>query len=352
LQGRRRLQLASVASIALSSFAMNFEDTTRLSTNSRTTDSRGAAKSTEFIISLMPRHAACALIFSMIRKFSRFCILTLVPLLPISSSAAESALAIVNAGVQQSEDAPFVNEDFRFLPGDYVYVSFQITGFAVKGDEDKESRQMSLSYEVTATDAHNVPLARPAAGEIKNELAPEDKNWSPKRRASFLLPSFLAAGECHIHFAAKDLIAGSEAIKDMPFRVGGVKVEPAQSITVEHFRFLREEDAHEALEVPAYRPGDTVYTSFDMAGYAMGEENRYRLAYDVTVLRPDGKPFFEKSNAAELESSSFYPAAYVPANLNIITSPTSPRGQYVILLRVRDLIGKGTYEIKQGFSLE
>jgi hypothetical protein len=321
----------------------------------------------------------------MIREVIRFCVLTLIPLLPISAkgtdsrcqptkgvanplggaldtvpvlralpsnSAAESSLAIVNAGVQQSEDAPFVNDDYRFLPGDYVYVSFQITGFGVKGDEDKDSRQMSLSYEISAADAHNVLLAKPVTGEIKNELAPEDKNWSPKRRASFLLPSFLAAGECHIHFAARDLIAGSETSKDVPFRMGGVKIEPSNSVTVEHFRFLREEDAHEAVEVPAYRPGDTVYTSFDLAGYAMGEGNRYRLTYDVAVLRPDGKPFFEKQNAAELESSSFYPPAYVPATLNIITSPTSPRGQYVILLRVRDLIGKGTYEIKQGFSLE
>jgi hypothetical protein len=49
-----------------------------------------------------------------------------------SPKSAESPLQILAAGVESSEDAPFVSSDFHFLPGDYLYFQFQIAGFAVK----------------------------------------------------------------------------------------------------------------------------------------------------------------------------------------------------------------------------
>lgn len=119
--------------------------------------------------------------------------------------AADSRLAIVNAGVQQSEDAPFVPPSFRFLPGDSLYFSFGISGFAVQSLERGETRKISLRYKVTAEDSSGVPLTGANNGSIETELSPEDKNWIPKRRASFVLPPFVAAGEFRIHVWASTL---------------------------------------------------------------------------------------------------------------------------------------------------
>src|SRR5690348_10202207 len=120
--------------------------------------------------------------------------------------AAESTLAILDAGPESSEDGPFVSSDYQFYPGDYLYFRFQVTGFAVQANETTEVRKISLSYEITPQDVNNIPLTPVASGDIKDELNPEDKNWTPKRRASFLLPSFLASGQFHIHLVVKDLI--------------------------------------------------------------------------------------------------------------------------------------------------
>lgn len=259
---------------------------------------------------------------------------------------------MVDAGVQASEDAPFAAADYRFLPGDYVYFTFQIAGFKIKSEERDEVHRIALSYEITPQDLKGVALAPAETDRILTDLSPEDKNWLPKRRVSFLLPSFITAGDYRIHVAVNDIFGKADAEADFPFHVGGAKMEPSETLTVENFDFLRNENDRQALKVAAFRPGDTVYARFAMLGYQLGPKNSYRLSYGLTVLRPNGKPFFEQPKAAELESDSFYPAQFLPGAINLTTTPDTPRGEYVLVLTVRDLIGNQTHETRQAFSVE
>jgi len=272
--------------------------------------------------------------------------------LPGFCAAADSTLAVVDAGVQQSEDAPVASSGFRFLPGDYLYFTFQISGFGIQSEKRGEVRKISLSYDVRPEDTNGIPLTAPSSGSIETELNAEDKNWSPKRRASFLIPSFIGAGDFHIHVVVKDAVAKSEATKDIPFHIGGLELQPASAITTESFHFLRNENEDEPLEVAAYAPGDTVYARFEMVGFKTGRQNAYHLSYGITVLRPDGKPYLQEPKAAELADSSFYPAQYLPGDLTVTTSATSARGQYVVIVTVRDLIANTSYETRKAFSIE
>jgi hypothetical protein len=271
---------------------------------------------------------------------------------PRLSIAAESSLAVVDAGIGRSEDAPFVSPEYGFQAGDYLYFRFQISGFAIKTVESPVVRNIALQYEITPLDSQNVALTPPVSGSIETELNPEDKNWTPKRRVSFLLPSYVARGAYHLHVLVKDLIGHSEVERDFPFRMGGVTIAPAPFINVQNFLFFRKEDDHDSLDVPAYSPGDTVFARFDMSGYQLAAGNTYRLAYGVVVLRPDGKPYLQQPSAAELSAGSFYPAAFVPGTLNVTTDRSSARGVYTIVLTVRDLVSARTFELKRAFSLE
>jgi hypothetical protein len=111
----------------------------------------------------------------------------------------ESKLAVIEAGVEDAEDAPFVPKDYRFLPGDTLYFEFDIAGFSIRetGDYYKEKR-LSLEYIVQPFDANNVALAPAVSGKIDEDLAAQDKNWLPKRRASFPLPSLMSRGQYHV----------------------------------------------------------------------------------------------------------------------------------------------------------
>ncbi|HEX4170220.1 MAG TPA: hypothetical protein VHZ55_32545 [Bryobacteraceae bacterium] len=269
-----------------------------------------------------------------------------------AADQADKSLAVINAGISSAEDSPFASSNYHFLPGDYVYVTFEISGFAIRSTNRDETKTISLAFEVTPQDNSGKPLAAPDSGEIKTELAPEDKNWVPKRRASFLLPSFLAAGPFRIHIVVKDVAANAETSRDIPFLVGGTQLEPSSSITVENFRFLRAPNDNAPLDVAAYSPGDTVYARFDMAGYQNGPGYRHSVSYSVHVIAPNGKPYIDDSDAANLDSSSFYPAQFIPGDLALKTSKDSLHGSYLLILTVRDLIGNQQFEFKQSFSIE
>lgn len=261
-------------------------------------------------------------------------------------------MAIVGAGVQQSEDGPFVGRDYQFLPGDFVYFTFQMAGYKVKTNDQDDTRKISLAYEITPEDEKGVPLTVPDKGVIETTLSPEDKNWTPKRRASFLLPSFVAAGQFHVRAVVKDQFAKAEISRDFTFQIGGLEIHPSPAITVENFGFLRNQNDQKPLSVPAFSPGDTVFGRFDIVGFQHAPGNQYHVAYGLTVLRPDGKTFLNQPKAAELSESSFYPAQFIPGNIKITTPPNSLKGEYVLTLAVRDLVSNQTFESKQAFSIE
>ena len=278
----------------------------------------------------------------------------LIALIPSASScsAADSPLAVISAGVSSAEDSPFVSPEYRFLPGDYLYFTFEIAGFSVRSENEGEIRKISLTYEISAEDRERHALAPPVSGEIKTELNPEDKNWVPKKGTSFLLPSFIAAGPFQIRVAVKDLVGKTETSREIPFLVGGTNLQAVNSITVENFRFLRGENDTDALSVPAYSPGDTVYARFEIAGFRNGSGNDHHVAYGVTVFGPDGKPFIKDPQAADLEDRSFYPAQFIPGNLALKMGKNNTHGEYIVVLTVRDLLADQQYETKKVFSIE
>ena len=264
----------------------------------------------------------------------------------------DNPLAIVDGGVQRSEDAPFAPRDFEFLPGEYVYFTFRIAGFKTKANETTETKSLSLEYEVTPMDANHVALTAPDLGKITGDLSSEDKNWTPKRRTSFLLPSYVAAGAFSIHVVVRDLFAKTEAARDYPFQMGGLHIGAAPAIRAESLEFLRNEDDANALDLPAYAPGDTVWARFEMIGFRNGDGNKYRLSYGVKVLRPDGKLFLDEPKAAQIASDSFYPAQFVPGALQITTPKNAAHGSYELTLTVRDLVANQTFDLKRAFTIE
>ena len=269
-----------------------------------------------------------------------------------SARQADNPLAIVDAGVQRSEDAPYVPKSFEFLPGEYVYFTFHITGFATRRNETTEVKSVSLEYEVTPQDANHVALTESAKDKITGDLSTEDKNWTPKRRASFLLPSYVAAGDFHIHVVVRDLIAKTEAVRDYPFQMGGVHITSAASIQAESFEFLRNQEDSAALDLPAYAPGDTVWARFQMVGFKNDPGNTYKLSYGIKILRPDGKTFLDEPRAANISSDSFYPAQFVPGELQITTPKNAERGAYSLTLTIRDLEANQSFDLKRRFTIE
>jgi len=265
---------------------------------------------------------------------------------------ADDSLAIIGAGVQSSEDAPFVPAGYRFQPGEFVYTTFQITGFQAQRGTGEQPRKLAMTFTVRPEDANGVALCPPVSDKIEEELNAEDKNWTPKRRASFLIPSFVAAGQFQIHIVANDLVGKTETSKLVPFRIGGISVASPGSLSVQDFQFFRRENDRQPVEVAAYSAGDSVFARFVMTGFKVADKNAYHVSYQIFVTRPDGKPYLDRPDAADLASGSFYPAQYLPGEFALTTSRDSPKGTYIILLKVFDKVANTSKELRVPFTIE
>lgn len=270
-----------------------------------------------------------------------------------ATASSGQSLAIVNAGVASAEDAPFVSPDYKFNPGDFIYLVFEVAGYKATAAEYNGPRHMSLKYRVEPLDEKGVALAPAENGEIEQDLGPEDKNWLPKRRASFLLPSYLGAGTYHIKLAVEDLFAKSAEAKDLAFSVAGIKITPAPALQVQLFRFQRSDQEGPALDPAAYRAGDVVWARFDMTGFKVGPANAVDLAYGITVRRPNGTTLFDQESAAEQRiRGEFYPPQFVPGSLSVTTTKDLAPGEYKLAVHVHDLIGKQSADFEQSFRVE
>jgi hypothetical protein len=278
-----------------------------------------------------------------------------LPIRAIAASAAagQPSLTVVNAGVESEEDGPFAPADYAFLPGQYVYFSFQISGYKVKGDEYNGPRSMSVSYKIELLDAKNVLLTKAEQEQIEQEIGTEDKDWLPKRRFAALLPPLIGAGTYHIHLVLTDLLDKSQAVRDFPFVLGGKRVDSTGGLAIQDFRFLRSDQDGPGLEIAAFQPGDTVWARFDMTGFKVGPGNSVNLNYGLSVLRPDGTVLFKQENAAQQKfASSAYPPQFVPGVLSVSTTSDLQRGEYTMVISVRDNVGQTTTQIRKEFRIE
>jgi hypothetical protein len=270
--------------------------------------------------------------------------------LVLLAAPAEKKLAIVRTAFAQTEDGPPVASDYEFLPGETVFLSCQTEGYK-KADKDDKT-EVYLTYLVESRDSRGLLLQPAQDGKIQTTVSPEDKDWLPKIREMITVPPFADSGEYQVTVKVKDELGAATTESRARFFVKGREVAPSETLIVRNFHFLRGEDDEKPLQLAAYRPGDSVWARFDMTGYKLGERNVLDIEYGLTVLAADGSVAYSEPRAATAKDQSFYPQRYQPGVLNLNLAKDQPRGDYTIVLAVRDNLGQQSYETRQKFSVE
>jgi hypothetical protein len=257
--------------------------------------------------------------------------------------------AVVNTVIHDLEDGPPIPPGFSFVPGQFIYLSFQIAGYWATPEH-----KLRVTCEVDAFDPKGIHLMETLLCNVAETLADEDKNWKPKIRLQTLIPPLAVSGAYKIAIRIKDEVSGQTAEHEIPFVVRGRDVPPSDTLVVRNFHFYRGEDDPNALAAVVYRPGDTLWARFDITGYKFGPANAIHVDYRIAVLGPSGKVIYTQPEAdvAVEKSVSFYPKAYVPGSMNLSLQRTIKPGQYAIAVTARDLLGNQTVEIKENFSIE
>lgn len=265
---------------------------------------------------------------------------------------AAKDLAIVGGEIETAEDSPAAPSNYEFLPGDFLYFQFEVSGYKIDKNGESPGR-IQLTYSVRAEDGYGTSLAPAQEQKIDDEITQQDKDWVPKRRVSILLPSYAAYGTCRVRLTVQDLIANTEVQRDYEFLLGGRKITRTDSLAIQNVRFLRSDQDGPGLDVIDYRGGDTVWVRFDMTGFQVGPANVVELSYGVSVLRPDGKVIFQQERAARQKLTGlFYPPRVVPGDLSVTTTPDLLHGEYSLIIRLQDGIGGKIAQSVHKFQIE
>lgn len=246
----------------------------------------------------------------------------------------------------RQEDGPPISANYEYHSGELLYLSFRIAGFRVVKD------RVDLRWTLYATDPEGRLLEPPANGAIQEELSYEDKNWLPRVQYTLALPGQLPPGEYRLKIRVADEFAQASAEQDVEFRVGGKPFPQVSELSVLNLGFYRDEAEREPMAEAVYRPGQMLVARFQVAGFVLGEKNRFAVGYGLKVLNTQGDVLFTQEEAASDEGAPFYPRRLLTGTLTLsITEGVQP-GEYVLAVTVMDKVGGKTAEAQGRFRVE
>ncbi|MGQ9633826.1 MAG: hypothetical protein ACUVXB_06220 [Bryobacteraceae bacterium] len=252
-----------------------------------------------------------------------------------------------SASVQQYEDGPAVPPGRRFVAGEAVFFSLQVSSYTLT-----PSQQVRLSYRIQAFDPEGIPLVESHAGKLEAELTDLDKDWRPKVRHSFVIPPYAPAGDYYLTASVRDEISGLESTVKVPFQVSGRTVAPSHKLVIRDFRFLASESAREPLLPAVYRSGERLWARFDLTGYKMGNKNRIEVTYGLSILSPSGKVLFTEPEAAREADAPFYPKRFFEGIISLEIQPRTTPGEYTLVIFARDHVGGQDAELREKFRVQ
>jgi hypothetical protein len=277
----------------------------------------------------------------------------------VAALASGADLAIQRLALHDYEDGPLIAAGYEYLPGETVWLSGRMAGFA-REEQDKEAAldHVRLTWQVRATDPSGTLVVPPIRGVIEETLRPEDKTWTPKFVVSFVVPPYAVRGRYKIPVTIRDDVAKTEVTGQVEFRVRGEDAPPADSaFGPRDFRFLAKEDDRFALRPAIYKQGASLFARFDIVGYKFEGNNHFAVDYGISILGPPNaegvaKPLFVQESAATESAESFYPQRWVPGGFRIDLEKDVPLGEHTLVLTLRDKVGGATQELRETFTVQ
>jgi len=256
-------------------------------------------------------------------------------------------LAVVRPSISEFDGGAPDPATFQYPPGQTLFFACRIANFT-KSSDDK----FHLAYSVQAFDPKDVPLDKIYKNEVIDEAGPQDRDWMPKIATEVVIPPLVASGIYKIVVKIEDLLAHTTAALNVPFQVHGHALDPSDTVVIENFHFFRGENDPQPVERPVYKPGDGVWTKFDITGFGYGPNNKIDVSYVASVIAPSGKVLWTQPEPAAEQSESFYPKRYIPADFSITLQPNIRPGAYTIAVAVKDAVGNQSCETRQEFTIQ
>jgi hypothetical protein len=246
----------------------------------------------------------------------------------------------------RGESAPSITQGYQYTSGELIYFSFRVGGYAIKND------RVNLRWLIYASDPEGRLLWEPYNGTISEEVSHNDENWLPKVSQTLPLPPQLPPGAYKLLIKVSDENAQTSVEQEMGFRVGGRELAAPAEFSILNEGFYRSEQDRAPLAEAVYRPGDAVLLRFQLAGFKVGEKNRFEVEYGLRVLRPSGREMYAEPKAAHEADAPYYPKRVMNGVIGLNLTPDLTPGEYTIVVTAKDLEGKAGVEKQMKFKVE
>jgi hypothetical protein len=253
--------------------------------------------------------------------------------------------SVVRPALHEREDGPSIPSGYEYYPGQLMHFSFRIGRYTVR-----EAR-VDLRWQLFATDPDGVLLFAPLSGAVSDEVSGHDKDWLPRVAETIPLPPQLPEGVYRLRIRVADELAKTSAEQAVEFRVRGRKAEKLDAIVVRGLQFFRRENDMNPLPAAHYQPGESVFGRFEIAGFSLGDKNRFEVGYGLKVLRPSGAVLYEEPEAAAESESPYYPKRYMNGGFSLNLSPDLTPGEYTVVITARDRIARSSAELSGRFHV-
>lgn len=245
----------------------------------------------------------------------------------------------------QREGAPPIQPGYKYVAGELMYFSFRVGGYSVKKDA------VDLRWQLVATDPEGLLLWEPMNGAVREEVTHNDENWLPRAAQTLALPAQLPPGTYKLKVRIADELAQTTAEREIDFEVGGPPIPKPGKLSILNTGFYRSERDRAPMSPAVYKPGDTLLARFDLAGFQLGDKNRFDVEYGLRVLRPSGKEMYAEPKAASESDAPFYPKRLMRGGIGLNLTANLTPGEYTIVILAKDNIGNQTAEQEVKFAV-
>ncbi|MGJ5820635.1 hypothetical protein [Paludibaculum fermentans] len=246
-------------------------------------------------------------------------------------AASTRGLSVVRPTLHyKQEEGAAIADTYKYTAGELLYFSFRIGGFTVQKDK------VDLRWQLVAVDPDGLLLMAPLNGTIQEELSDNDKNWLPKVAQTLPLPAQLPPGAYKLKLHVADEFAKTSIDTETGFNVSGRPLPVVQGLSILNLRFLRNPTDRQAMENAIYHAGETLIARFELAGFQLGEKNRFQVDYSLSVLNAAGKVLFSQPQAASETNSPYYPQRLLNGELTLNLNAGVLAAEYALLVKVKD----------------
>lgn len=271
-------------------------------------------------------------------------------LLLFASVGSAQDLQITYLQLLDSENGYAIPEESVFYPGEVIHFRANVIGFGRYQEEDADDPHVKLSWRLRFTSPSGKAFATAEGGEIDTFLAPQDDKWSPILRANPRVPFHGESGKYKIFVEVTDHIADRKVATEIEVLVEGKDVEVGERLAIRNFAFTFGKGG-DKIEAPRYRPGETVFASFYITGFVLGDDNKFAVESGLELLNAAGEQVYEFNRERET-GNPFYPRRWLPGDFEFELDRTIPVGTYSVRIWIADELGDQRFETKQKFVVQ